>query len=99
MKRIHKLLLAGVAISMPMLASADPGITYGHDMKFRAIYPGETKEEVRSNLGSPYSRREQSGETHYYYRVTDNQGEHAWLDVAFDPDGYVVRKGELRMMD
>jgi outer membrane protein assembly factor BamE (lipoprotein component of BamABCDE complex) len=97
MKRISTMLLTGAALALPVMAVAAPKIAYYRDTPVKSIYAGETQDDVRSALGSPASTREVSGTTHYYYRVEDNFGERSWLDVAFDPNGLVVTKGELRM--
>jgi len=99
MNRIHRIVLAGVALSLPLIASADPRIALNRDAQFRSIYSGETEQDVRDALGRPYQVRHQAGEKHLYYRVEDNFGERAWLDVALDGDNTVIRRGELRMLD
>jgi outer membrane protein assembly factor BamE (lipoprotein component of BamABCDE complex) len=97
MKRIHTMLLSGVVLALPAVALASPTIAFYRDGPVRAIQPGQTKDDVRSEMGRPNSMRHVAGETHYYYKVEDNFGQHALLDVAFDGDGYVIRKGELPM--
>ncbi|HLX24192.1 MAG TPA: outer membrane protein assembly factor BamE [Usitatibacter sp.] len=99
MKRIPALILAGAALSLSAASFAAPKIAFYRDGPVKAITAGQTEDDVRSVMGSPYSTRNVAGETHYYYRVEDNFGTPAWLDVAFDPGGYVIRKGELRMID
>jgi outer membrane protein assembly factor BamE (lipoprotein component of BamABCDE complex) len=99
MNRFNVVLLSGAILASPLLAQAAPHIAFYRDGPVRSIQPGQTKEDVRSEVGRPNSVRHMDGETHYYYSVEDNFGERATLDVAFDGDGYVVRKGEIRTMD
>ncbi len=84
-------------LALPAVALAAPTIAYYRQGPVNRIEAGQTKDDVRSAMGSPYSTRRLDGETHYYYRVEDSFGERSTLDVAFDGDGYVIRKGELRM--
>ena len=99
MKRIPTMLLSVALLALPMASFAAPHIAYARDGLVRSIQPGVTTEDdVQSRLGKPMSTRTISGETHYYYAVEDNFGESAVLDVAFDGNGYVIRKGELRTL-
>ena len=96
MKRIQTMLVSAVVLALPVAALAMPKVAYYRDGPVRAIHAGQTEQDVQSRLGNPMSTRHVAGETHYYYPVEDNFGERAILDVAFDGDGYVIRKGELR---
>ncbi len=96
MKRIHAVLLAGVALSLPLATSAAPSIAFYRQGPVNRIEAGQTKDDVRSEMGRPKHVRDVAGESHYYYPVEDAFGEHAVLDVAFDANGYVIRKGEQR---
>jgi outer membrane protein assembly factor BamE (lipoprotein component of BamABCDE complex) len=99
MKRLHSMLITGVVLALPAVAFASPTIAFYRDGPVKAIQAGQTEQDVQSLMGNPMSTRNVAGETHYYYRVEDNFGERSTLDVAFDGDGYVIRKGELRMLD
>ena len=99
MTRIQAVLLAGVAMSLPMVSVAAAKIAFDRDAPVKSIEAGQTKQDVRSLMGNPSSTRHVAGETHYYYRVEDHWGERAWLDVAFDAGGHVLTKGELRVED
>jgi outer membrane protein assembly factor BamE (lipoprotein component of BamABCDE complex) len=99
MKRIHTMLVSAAILAVPVAALATPTIAFYRDGPVRHIEAGQTEQDVQSRMGTPMSTRQISGETHYYYRVEDNFGERATLDVAFDRDGYVIRKGELRTLN
>jgi outer membrane protein assembly factor BamE (lipoprotein component of BamABCDE complex) len=84
---------------MPVMALAAPSIAFYRDGPVKSIQAGQSEQDVQALMGNPMSTRNVAGETHYYYRVEDNFGVRSTLDVAFDGDGYVIRKGELRMQD
>jgi outer membrane protein assembly factor BamE (lipoprotein component of BamABCDE complex) len=91
--------LAAAALSLSVTAIAAPKIAFYRDGPVKSIYMGETQDDVRSTMGNPVSTKDVAGESHYYYKVEDAFGSPSWLDVAFDSNGNVIRKGELRMAD
>ena len=97
MKRINTMILSGVVLALPVMAIAAPTIAFSRDAQVKSITAGQSEEDVRSEMGKPYSVRHMSGEKHLYYKVEDSFGQASWLDVALDGNGYVVRKGELQM--
>jgi outer membrane protein assembly factor BamE (lipoprotein component of BamABCDE complex) len=90
-------MLSGIALSLSLAASAAPTIAFNRQGPVDRIEPGvTTKDDVRAEFGRPMSVHHVANETHYYYKVEDRMGERALLDVTFDENGYVIRKGEQR---
>jgi outer membrane protein assembly factor BamE (lipoprotein component of BamABCDE complex) len=96
MKDAIRILAAAGVLAASAAAFAQPRVTRDGDEQFKAVAPGETQQDVRSQLGAPSSTSISHGQTRWTYRYTDTWDMPSAFDVTFDSSGNVVSKSQIR---
>ena len=106
MKRLIEILFVTAAIAAPLSTLAQPMVQRLGDDRFKAVHDGESRDEVRAQLGSPTAPTAPRGLTNpgsasanrWTYTYTDTWGQPARFDVTFDASGKVASTSELRTL-